>query len=85
MSELTDYEWAQKALNALYLELPAEVASDCIPKLKRIIELYESKLARLREKIEKAPHGKLCSSHVGFMIFGHKCDCWKRDALKEGK
>jgi len=40
--------------------------------------------AALREAIEDGPHGELCSSRDGFMIFGHKCDCWKRAAL-EGK
>lgn len=51
---MTDYEWGQRALNSLYIELPAQVASDCIPKLKRIIELYESDNARLRKAIEDA-------------------------------
>lgn len=44
----------------------------------------KDELARLRKAIEDGPHGELCSSRDGFMIFGHKCDCWKRTAL-EGK
>jgi len=43
-----------------------------------------AEIQRLRKAIEDGPHGELCSSRDGFMIFGHKCDCWKRAAL-EGK
>ena len=44
--------------------------------------VLEREVTRLRKAIEDAPHGELCASHDGYLIFGHKCDCWKRNALE---
>lgn len=91
MSTLTDYEWAQKALNCLYLELPAPVASDCIPKLKRMLELYDSDNARLRKAIEEVEPPECQYPNLCKASHGHIEVCkyiefqeWKRNAL-EGK
>jgi len=81
---MTEYEWVQRALNSLYLELPAPVASDCIPKLKRFIELQDAEIRRLRECVEKAPHGEFCASRgkdPQYPKVPVKCNCWKREAL----
>lgn len=55
--EQIEFEWALNALNALYLELPPQVASDLIPRMKKIIEkafdrdsLSIAEIARLEGK-----------------------------------
>ena len=68
--------------------------------LERDLTAERARVARLREAIERAPHGAGCFSHKcgycwsrrfqgdsdeGHSFVAQDCHCWKHDALGGGK